>query len=107
MKFSPARPRRCWPRDPTQLDLRTRARPSRTSRPAPRGLLAQILQATAHRPTSRIRDLSEFVGSGNFSFLESLFQYRIINYDPGISVAPIFHDSVFTLGYAVIGGRSR
>jgi hypothetical protein len=49
-------------------------------------------------------DLSEFVGTGNFSFLENLSQYQILGYNPGISVAPIFHDSVFTLAYATIGG---
>jgi hypothetical protein len=49
-------------------------------------------------------DLSEFVGSGNFSFLESFNQYQILGYDPGISVGPIYHDTPFTLGYAVIGG---
>jgi hypothetical protein len=49
-------------------------------------------------------DLSEFVGTGNFSFLESVYSYQILGYNPGISVGPIFHYSVFTLVDSAIGG---
>jgi hypothetical protein len=49
-------------------------------------------------------DLSEFVGSGSFSFLESLYQYQILGYNPGLSVAPIYGYKPFTLAYAAIDG---
>jgi PEP-CTERM motif len=49
-------------------------------------------------------DLSEFVGTGNFSFLESVYSYQILGYNSGISVGPIFHYSVFTLVDSAIGG---
>jgi hypothetical protein len=53
---------------------------------------------------SKPDDLSEFVGSGDFSFLESLYPAQIIGYNPGIEVGPIFHYNVFTPAYVAIGG---
>jgi PEP-CTERM motif len=49
-------------------------------------------------------DVSEFVGTGSFSFLEDLGKGVGYGYNPGISVGPIYHYAPFTLVDSTIGG---
>jgi hypothetical protein len=49
-------------------------------------------------------DLTEFNGSGDFSFLEEFYQYQIIDYNPALSGGVFTAGDAFTIGFLAISG---